>query len=180
MQKEYQEGGLKMINIHSFILALKSTWIRRLFFNNCKWQNIFMSSIDINKLSCGGSGYIEQVIESVKNQFWKDVLYAWKSVIEKDENKDWTNFLANTVWLNKQVKIDKRTIFYPEWFNRGVKFVNDFVNDDGSFLTLDQFSNKFGLCVNFLQYNGVISSLRQMLKLYLVYIFVTEPRIYLP
>jgi hypothetical protein len=54
-------------------------------------------------------------------------------------NKDWTNFLANTVWLNKQVKIDKRTIFYPEWFNRGVKFVNDFVNDDGSFLTLDHF-----------------------------------------
>ena len=164
MQKEYQEGGLKMINIHSFILALKSTWIRRLFFNNGKWQNIFMSSIDINKLSCGSSGYIEQVIESVKNQFWKEVLYAWKSVIEKDENKDWTNFLANTVWLNKQVKIDKRTIFYPEWFNRGVKFVNDFVNDDGSFLTLDQFSNKFGFCVIFLQYNGVLSSLRQMLK----------------
>ena len=155
-----------MINKHSFILALKSTWFRRLFFNNCKWQNIFVSSIDINKLSCGGSGYIEQVIESVKNQFWKDVLYAWKSVIEKDENKDWTNFLANTVWLNKQVKIYKRTIFYPVWFNRGVKFVNDFVNDDGSFLTLDQFSNKFGFCVNFLQYNGVISSLRQMLKLY--------------
>ena len=68
--------------------------------------------------------------------------------------------------MNKQVKIDKRTIFYPEWFNRGVKFVNDFVNDDGSFLTLDQFSKKFGFCVNFLQYNGVISSLRQMLKLY--------------
>jgi hypothetical protein len=41
-----------------------------------------------------------------KNQFWKDVLYAWKSVIEKDENKDWTNFLANTVWLNKQESPD--------------------------------------------------------------------------
>jgi hypothetical protein len=41
-----------------------------------------------------------------------------------------------------------------------------YVNDDGSFLTLDQFSNIFGLCVNFLQYNEVISSLRQMLKLY--------------
>jgi hypothetical protein len=53
-------------------------------------------------------------MESVNNLFWKDVLYAWKSVIEKDENKDWTNFLANTVWLNKQVKIDRRTIFYPE------------------------------------------------------------------
>jgi hypothetical protein len=50
--------------------------------------------------------------------------------------------------------------------NRGVKFVSDFVNDDGSFLNLDQFSNKFGFCVNFLQYNGVNSSLPQMLKLY--------------
>ena len=105
-----------------------------------------MSSIDINKLSCGGSGYIEQVIESVKNQFWKDVLYAWKSVIEKDENKDWTNFLANTVWLNKQVKTDKRTICYPEWFNRGVKFVNDFVNYDGSFLTRSVFKQISILC----------------------------------
>jgi hypothetical protein len=30
-------------------------------------------------------------MEIAKNQFWKDVLYAWKSVIEKDENKDWTS-----------------------------------------------------------------------------------------
>jgi hypothetical protein len=58
--------------------------------------------------------------------------YMLGNVIEKDENKDWTNFLANTVWLNKQVKIDKRTIFYPEWFNRGEKFVNDFVNEKES------------------------------------------------
>jgi hypothetical protein len=42
--------------------------------------------------------------------------------------------------LNKQVKIDKRTIFYPEWFNRGVKFVTFeplelrkiFCRDDGT------------------------------------------------
>jgi hypothetical protein len=26
-------------------------------------------------------------------QFWKDVLYAWKFVIDNDENKDWTTFL---------------------------------------------------------------------------------------
>jgi hypothetical protein len=104
--------------------------------------------------------------------FWKDVLYAWKFVIEKDENKDWTNFLANTVWLNNQVKIDKRTIFYPEWFNRGVKFVSDFVNDDGSFLTLDQFSNKFGFCVNFLQYNGFFSSLLAKITICIINNFI--------
>ena len=40
------------------------------------------------------------------------------------------------------------------------------INDDDSFLTLDQFSNKFGFCVIFLQYNEVISSLPQMLKSY--------------
>jgi hypothetical protein len=64
-----------------------------------RWLSTGRISDLTTELSCGSSGYIEQVIESVKNQFWKDVLYAWKSVIEKDENKDWTNFLANTVWL---------------------------------------------------------------------------------
>ena len=46
-----------------------------------------------------------------------------KNDINKLENLQWRgarfitkdyNFLVNTVWLNKQVKIDKRTIFYPE------------------------------------------------------------------
>jgi hypothetical protein len=150
MQKKYQEGGLKMINIHSFILALKSTWIRRLFFNNCKWQNILSITCSIYPLPPHDSLFIS--IDDIK--IFCHLQLLKKSLLihvdfKADENKDWTNFLANTVWLNKQVKIDKRTIFYPEWFNRGVKFVNDFVNDDGSFLTLDQFSNKFGFCVNF-------------------------------
>ena len=92
MQKKYQEGGLKMINIHSFILALKSTWIRRLFFNNCKWQNIFMSSIDINKLSCGSSGYIEQVIESVK-KFGRMYYMLGNLLLKKTKTKIGQTFL---------------------------------------------------------------------------------------
>jgi hypothetical protein len=46
----YDTGGLKMINLNAFILSLKSTWTRRLYQKDNKWQNIFMSFILISSI----------------------------------------------------------------------------------------------------------------------------------
>jgi len=52
--KEYSEGGLKMIDIFSFIIALKCSWMRRLITGNGKWINIIKMTIDTQKLyNCG-------------------------------------------------------------------------------------------------------------------------------
>ena len=37
LQKDFCEGGLKMINLNLFILALKTNWVRKLFRTECKW-----------------------------------------------------------------------------------------------------------------------------------------------
>jgi hypothetical protein len=50
LQNNYDNGGLKMINLNAFILSLKSTWICRLFQKDNKWQNIFMSFILISSI----------------------------------------------------------------------------------------------------------------------------------
>ena len=39
--QEYDKGGLKMINLKNYMLALKSTWIRRLIVNTSKYVSIF-------------------------------------------------------------------------------------------------------------------------------------------
>jgi hypothetical protein len=36
LQKDFCEGGLKMINLNLFILALKTTRVRKLFRTECK------------------------------------------------------------------------------------------------------------------------------------------------
>ena len=38
--KQYTEGGLKMIELHSFMHSLKLSWLRRLLTENKKWMNI--------------------------------------------------------------------------------------------------------------------------------------------
>ena len=61
LQKNFENGGLKMINLQSFIYALKSTWIRRIFKTNSKSQNLFMSSCEPEKLFNFGSDYIKKL-----------------------------------------------------------------------------------------------------------------------
>ena len=41
LMQEYGKGGLKMINLKNYMLALKSTWIRRLIVNTSKCVSIF-------------------------------------------------------------------------------------------------------------------------------------------
>ena len=114
--KEYSEGGLKMIDLNVFINALKSTWIRRFCEKNCKWQNIFMSYIDKNKLfSCGGA-YIKNLYLKIKNYFWKDVLRSWEMLIarERERDTDWEYFLSNPIWLNNLIKIENKPPYFKD------------------------------------------------------------------
>ena len=138
LQNNYDNGGLKIINLNAFILSLKSTWIRRLFQKDNKWQNMFMSFIDTDKFYNCGSDYIQKIQSKLKNTFWKDVLLSWEKVIEKEQNFNWHFFLANPIWFNNKIKIDNKSIFYKEWFEKGVRSINNLINEDRTYLTLDQ------------------------------------------
>ena len=72
-----------MINLNLFILALKTTWVRKLFRTEGKWDNILFST-NQEKLFNFGNGYISYIKENVvKNKFWKDVFHAWNTFIDK-------------------------------------------------------------------------------------------------
>ena len=108
LQKDFCEGGLKMININLIILALKTTWVRKLFRTECKWDNILFSTINQQKIFNFGNGYISYIKENVvKNKFWKDVFHAWNTFIDKEENFTWEYFLFSPLWMNKAIKIEK-------------------------------------------------------------------------
>ena len=45
--------------------------------------------------------------------------------------------------------IGNKSIFYKDWFEKGVRSINDLINEDGTYLTLDQFQEKYKIVVNF-------------------------------
>ena len=105
--------------------------------------------------------YTKNTVKTPKNTFWKDVLLSWAKVIEKERNFNWHFFLVSPIWFNNKIKIDNKSIFYKEWFEKGVQSINDLINEDGTYLTLDQFQEKYKIVVNFFKYNSIISAIRQ-------------------
>ena len=61
LEQGYENDGLKMINLKSFIYSLKCSWVRRIFQSESKWQNIFMSSVNKRKYFTGGTHYIYEI-----------------------------------------------------------------------------------------------------------------------
>ena len=160
LQKDFCEGGIKMINLNLFILALKTTWVRKLFRTECKWDNILFSTINQEKIFNFGNGYISYIKENVKNKFWKNVFHAWYTFIDKEENFTWEYFLSSPLWMNKTIKIENKPVFYEDWFRKGICFVNDIMSEDGKFLSIDQLEEKFNISKYIMKFNSIISAVK--------------------
>ena len=68
------------------------------------------------------------------------------------------------LWNNKEITIDQKTLFWKTWYERGIYYVQDLLSEDGKFLSLDEFQEKFGLKVNYLQYFQITTAIQSSLK----------------
>ena len=58
------------------------------------------------------------------------------------------------------IQVDSVCLFYKSWYTKGVTVVNDLLENDGTFLTLNSFKLKYGIQVNFLQYYGICEAIK--------------------
>ena len=54
------------------------------------------------------------------------------------------------LWLNKSITINSKPILWQKWYDKGIVFMHDLLNEKSDFLTADQIENKFGIECNFL------------------------------
>ena len=127
IKKQLSEGGLKMIDLDSFINALKGSWVKRLFDeeNKGQWKLLYLKMI--NKF--GGKllfecNLNEQLITQMfgQNKFLKDIIIAW-ACINKDAKTG--NISTEIIWNNKNILINMHTLFKKEWFEKGIKHISD-------------------------------------------------------
>ena len=159
--KNYIEGGLKMIDIKKFMLALKSTWLRRLYKENKRWNLIIESQVDTHKLAVCGVNYISVCYQNVTNPFWKDVLMAVKNILDKYPDY-YSNYLKIPLWYYPNVTVGRKPVYYENWFKNGIFYINDLVNQDLEFMSYDQFLQQTHVNTTFLHFHGLISSLKAL------------------
>jgi hypothetical protein len=107
LQNNYDNGGLKIINLNAFILSLKSTWIRRLFQKDNKWQHIFVSFIDTDKFYYCGSDYMYIQVNS------KFLQFHFLDLVKREK---WQNKSLYYYYSPYDCKISLRPLFYQLQF----------------------------------------------------------------
>ena len=164
----YEEGGLKMPHLQSFIYSLKMTWINKLLdpMNVSQWKSLILDKY--NKF--GGEKIwqmqSEGIVEISKyfNTFWRDILLNW-NILNEDTTDTIEGILKQSIWFNKNLKIDKEIVFYEKWCKRGIFFISDLLKEDNSFLTHQELCTKYNLNVNFIQYHSILHMIPKQWKI---------------
>ena len=60
---------------------------------------------------------------------------------------------------NKEILVGGKPIFIGKWFNNNILFIQDLLNNNGQFMSYQEFKDKFACKTNFLQFYQVVSAI---------------------
>ena len=145
----YEKGGLRMVDINQFISALKISWIRRSITEDKDCFIIHNTMYPFYK-NCllYGSEYIKMSLERINNPLWKDTYNALHAL----------SIFGTPLWYNHNIKVGRRPCFIRNWFQSGVAYINDIMDKNGNFYSLNAFQEKWSVNTNFLTYQGIIAA----------------------
>ena len=150
-----------MINIHLHAESLKISWIRRVYngtMDNCLLTLLKMFLPETSPFdACFGNWFVQKQALLVNNPFWKDVCNAYNHLLLNFCNTP----SCQPLWKNSFIKINNSPVFYKQWFDKGVRFVNDLLDNNGKFLSFNDFQKKYNIMTNFVHYYGLCKSIKE-------------------
>ena len=147
--------------------SLKAAWVKRLCqAGDSKWCAAFFSFT----AHLGGTFLFECNFDihdlnlSLKFPlFYKEIFSAWQE-IHSTESSSADEYENEIIWNNRFIKIDRKSVFFPSRYRKGVVKIRDLLNDDRKFLSRVEFQEKYALQVNFLQYYGLLNAIPSIWK----------------
>ena len=158
-----EKGGIKAPDMSIYNKALKLSWIPR-FLDGL--QNPWKVIPEFILQKVGGFRFLlkcnyDTALLNLSNlpSFYFDILYCWAELKCLYNNDITNNNNEQILWNNKYILIDKKSVFYKKWYDKGVIYVGDLKCPDGNILSFNQFIDKFSIDTSFLQYWGLITAI---------------------
>ena len=111
---EYENGGLKMIDLESMIQSFRLAWIKRTFeAYDSTWKSYLRHLLNrFGGLFLFHCNYDVKDIP-ITSQFYSELLKWWSDFREEfDTERD----RQNIVWNNKEIRINNKPVFYKNFF----------------------------------------------------------------
>ena len=157
----YEEGGLKMIDMDCMIKSLRLAWLKRLLNgSNATWKRYLIYQLE----PLGGLFFLNCNYDvddyTISSQFYYELLLWWSEFRKSFASE---SDYQNIIWNNKEIRIDKKPVYYKNYFESGVIYTQDLLFDLNITASFGHFSDKINK-INFLQWAGLRYSIPSYLK----------------
>ena len=154
-----------MLDLEKFDQSLKLTWIRRFFCTSSKWKQLTQSQFpELEQAINYSDKFIENIKNTTKNLFWKDVLTYLTSFVKKYKYFSKTEAKNSSFLYNSKIKIGRSEIKDRILKEKNIFLINQFMNED-RFQTYREFKHQYNIKINMLRFNSIVSSVKSYIKL---------------
>ena len=130
----YENAGLKNVDIMYKVVSLQCSWIKRLYDNSShNWKVIPLHMI-IQKL---GKKFLFHSNLDVSSkqinhfpQYYQEIFKKWSSNLSVSPNSPST-ITSQIIWFNKHIKIDNKSLCNNSLANQGVNHVGQLFKENG-------------------------------------------------
>lgn len=168
LHQEMRKGGLNFPNFAITVKALRLSWIGRLLEKNTSgdaWKAIpnafFEKYGGLNfLLKCN---YNTKKLDKSVSLFYLEMLDYFKELRQVPVNQD--SYESDLIlWNNQDITIEGKSLFWKRWAENGIYYIQDILNENGKFLTFEEFNRKYNMSVNFLNFFQILASIPPNLK----------------
>ena len=158
--QSYENGGLNMTNISTFINSLKVSWMKRLINSESTWTIFikhYLKEISTEVFSFGPK--VSEILIKDSNPFWIDVFTAWAEFVKKalDSLED-SEVLKQPVWFNHKINFK----FKKQWYENGIRTLYDLVDQcNGKLYSFASLKRIYGISGTFLDMHSFIKHFPQ-------------------
>ena len=109
---EYENGGLKMIDLESMIKSLRLAWLKRIFqCSNGAWRSFLRFSLEpFGGLFSFHCNYNIKEIH-ISSNFYSELLQWWSEFRSVFDSRRECQYI---LWNNKEIRVDNKPVFYKK------------------------------------------------------------------
>jgi hypothetical protein len=158
---DYQEGGLKMLDVESFISAQKVMWVRRLLAKNDEGSWKIYPQRFLSKLLYGHSFQCNFDLKKVKfpmQPFYKQLFEAWGK-IKENPGDDPFKLRREVLWMNENITIARKVVCYKDWYRNGIILLHDLLKEDGDFKSVVDLERIHQIQIKVMDYNSLLAAI---------------------
>ena len=150
-------AGLRMVELRSFIKALKVSWLRRILHQTKPNEWTCLSLINFHTLFSIGGSYAFKLSSELQNPFWKDLMHIWAEFCKILPYENIGQILDSPLWHNENIGSGK--ILFKNWHEKGIRVVFDIIGQNGEFYTFEQLKTMYNINGTFLDYQYLLNKI---------------------